>query len=249
MFMKPTFILLAVFSLCASFQHAPAPSPGGETELPVYHAPRARHPLVMDARWDKPAWRKVRPARVEHFIRDVPAFHPRVEVKMMYDDANVYVIFNVHDRYVRCLTDELNGPVWHDAAVEFFFAPDSSRPRNYFNLEVNCGGTALLGYRTTSKNKPTVEDIRQITVAHTLPSIVDPEIKDPVTWTIEYSIPLAMLAKYSHLTRPAPGVVWRGNFCKIAENNTNPHHMTWAPITDPKPTFHMPQYFGKIVFQ
>jgi hypothetical protein len=220
---------------------------GGQHELPVYRIDRVRQSMIIDARWDKAAWKDINPVVVGNFIRGVPPFQPFVQVKMAYDEDNLYVIFQVRDRYVRCVTNELNGPVWHDSAVEFFFSPDSSRPENYFNLEVNCGGTALLGAHTGS-HKPTVEDIRQIEVAHSLPSIVDPEIKDSVTWTLEYRIPLAMLAKYSSITYPKPGVTWRANFCKIAENNTNPHHMTWAAIDDPKPTFHMPQYFGKLVF-
>lgn len=246
--MKPILILLTIFWFGLGVQR-PVDSPGtGQSELPVYLVTEVKQQMTIDAQWQKTAWRDVAPVEVKNFIRKIPPFHPLVEVKMGYDKDNLYIIFNVHDRYVRCLTDELNGPVWHDSAVEFFFSPDSSRPGNYFNLEVNCGGTALLGYHTASKNKPTVEDTRQIEVAHTLPQIVDPEITEPVVWAVECRIPLAMLAKYSHITRPMPGVTWRGNFCKIAENNTNPHYMSWAVIDDPKPTFHMPQYFGEIKF-
>jgi hypothetical protein len=165
---------------------------------------------------------------------------------MAYDTSNLYVIFLVHDRYVRCLTTQVNGPVWQDAAVEFLFATDTARPDRYFNLEINCGGTPLLGYADA---RLTMADIRSIEIAHSMPAVVDPEVAGPVDWTIEYRIPLARLAKYGNMTWPAPGVTWRGNFCKIAENNSNPHHMTWSPIADPKPTFHMPQYFGRLAFE
>ena len=77
---------------------------------------------------------------------EIPKFYPVVRAKMMYDRDNLYVIFRVEDRYVRCVTREFNGPVWDDSCVELFFSPDSGAPSKYFNLEINCGGTPLMYY-------------------------------------------------------------------------------------------------------
>lgn len=220
--------------------------PANSQEPPMYTVAKAHSPISPDANWNKKAWRKTRPTRISNFIRKVPAFQPTAEVKLRYDDDNIYVIFRVQDRYVRSITTDINGPVWKDAAVEFFFCPDTSKPEQYFNLEINCGGTALLGFRS---NQPAPEDIKTINIAHSLPKTVDPEITDPLTWTLEYKIPLKTLERYSSITRPKKGVKWKANFCKIAENNSNPHYMTWSPITALKPNFHMPQYFGTLIFQ
>jgi hypothetical protein len=216
---------------------------------PAYRVARLKHAMKVDGKWDKPEWKHVQSTKIEHFIREVPNFVPQVEVKMMYDDNNLYLIFRVQDRYVRCISKDVNGPVWKDAAVEFFFSPDSAAPRNYFNLEMNSGGTPLLGFSIRGDKKPDADDAGTIEIAHSLPQIVDPEIKDPVTWTIECRIPLQTLEKYTHVVHPKKGVAWRANFCKIAENNSNPHHMTWAVIDAPKPNFHMPQFFGLLQFQ
>lgn len=213
---------------------------------PSYEVKKLSAPVSIDGKWEKKTWKETKAVSIKNFIRDVPAFHPVTEVKMRYDAENIYVIFRVHDRYVRSITTDINGPVWKDAAVEFFFCPDTSKPDQYFNLEINCGGTALLGFRS---KQPTPEEIKTIQIAHSLPQTVDPEITDPVTWTLEYRIPLTTLEKYSPITRPARGVKWKANFCKIAENNSNPHYMTWSPINAPKPNFHMPQFFGSIIFQ
>lgn len=220
--------------------------PAISQQAPVYKVKRTPQPISIDANWNKKAWKKTHSTPIKNFIRKVPDFQPGVDVKMRYDDENIYVIFRVVDRYVRSITTDINGPVWKDAAVEFFFCPDTSKADQYFNLEINCGGTPLLGYRS---GKPTPDDIRTINIAHSLPETVDPEIKDPVTWTLEYKIPLSTLERYSSITRPKKGVKWKANFCKIAENNSNPHYMTWSPITAPKPNFHMPQFFGTLIFQ
>jgi hypothetical protein len=213
--------------------------------FPVYRVKRLAGPIAIDGNWNKRAWKSVKPVRITHDIINIPAFHPETEVKMCYDTANLYIIFSVHDRYVRSLTTQLGGPVWKDAAVEFFFCTDTSRPDQYFNLEVNCGGTPLLGRNSV---RPDSNDIRLIRIAHSMPPVVDPEMAGPITWTVECQIPMAMLAKYAGITTPAEGVSWKANFCKIAENNSNPHHMTWSPIGDAHPNFHMPAYFGRIQF-
>jgi hypothetical protein len=214
--------------------------------FPVYPVKRLEGTIAIDGNWNKKAWQNVQPLRITHDIINIPTFHPETEVKMCYDTANLYVIFLVHDRFVRSLTTQLGGPVWKDAAVEFFFCTDTTRPDRYFNLEINCGGTPLLGYNSV---RPTADDIRLIEIAHSMPQVVDPEVAGPIDWTIEYRIPLAMLATYGGMTRPARGVTWKANFCKIAENNSNPHHMTWSPIDDPHPNFHMPQFFGRLQFE
>jgi hypothetical protein len=213
--------------------------------FPVYVVKRLKGSIAIDGDWNKKAWKKIKPVRITHDIINIPAFHPQTEVKMCYDTGSLYVIFLVHDRNVRSLTTQLGGPVWKDAAVEFFFCTDTTRPDRYFNLEINCGGTPLLGYNSV---RPDSNDIRSIQIAHSMPQVVDPEVVGPIDWTIEYRIPLAMLAKYACMTKPARGVSWKANFCKIAENNSNPHHMTWSPIDDPHPNFHMPRFFGRLQF-
>jgi hypothetical protein len=82
-----------------------------------------------------------------------------------------------------------------------------------------------------------------------LPKVVDPEIKDSITWTIEYRIPLSMLEKFSEVTRPKPGVVWKANFYKTASQSSNPHYITWSVVDNPVPNFHLPQFFGTLEFK
>ena len=237
-------ILLSLL-LVAGYVGTATPDTAKSDPFPVYVVKRLEGSIAIDGDWNKKAWKKVKSVRITHDIINIPTFHPETEVKMCYDTGSLYVIFLVHDRYVRSLTTQLGGPVWKDAAVEFFFCTDTTRPDRYFNLEINCGGTPLLGCNSV---RPDSNDIRLIEIAHSMPQVVDPEVAGPIDWTVECRIPLAMLAKYAGMTTPAKGVSWKANFCKIAENNSNPHHMTWSPIGDPHPNFHMPAYFGRIQF-
>jgi hypothetical protein len=249
--LRLTTLLGFFFVLCAGVCLAQQTVPGPIPEASVYNVPRLKKPMKIDAKWDKRQWKKVKPITINNFIREAPPkFVPVVQAKMTYDNENIYVIFHVQDKYVRSITKDFGAAVYMDSAAEFFFAPDPALPESYFNLEVNCGGMPTLGFRA---KRPQPEDIKQIEIAHSLPQINDPEIEGPITWTLEYRIPLSMIEKYSKVARPQPGVQWRANFYKIAENNSNPHHASWS-IIDPKktlqrPTFHTPQFFGTLKFQ
>lgn len=246
-------ILSATFSLIALFFISVSCSAEKDTENgSVYHVSKLDQSMVIDGNWEKTQWQGIEALNITNYMGAVPGFHPEVKAKIMYDNDNVYVIFQVKDKYVRCVTNKYNGPVFRDACVEFFFAPDSSAHESYFNLETNCGGTALMEYhrvpKIETKSIP-VEDIKTIEMAHSLPEFIDPEMTDPVTWTLEYRIPLTLLEKHASITRPAKGVVWRANLYKIAENNSNPHYITWSVVKNDKPNFHLPQFFGKLLFE
>lgn len=217
-----------------------------------YKVVKLEKSITIDADWDKAEWQKVEAIQLENFMGDVPRFRPGVKVRIMYDDKNLYVIFQVEDHFVRCVTKETNGPVYEDSCVEFFFSPDENSPLKYFNLEINCGGTALMFYNLVpSKDYKIIDpvDIQKIEIAHSMPQIVVPEIQESVIWTLEYRLPISLLKKYATVSQPAPGVVWKGNCYKIGDKTSNPHYQTWAQVDQPKPDFHLPAYFGDLIFQ
>ncbi len=220
--------------------------------MAVYEVHKLSHSVKIDGDWNKQQWQNIKELDIDNRMGDKPLFTPVVKAKMTYDDENLYLIFHVNDKFVRCLVTDINGPVYEEPAVEFFFSPDPEYPDRYFNLEINCGGTPLMHYNdfTAKTHNPLeTEDIKKVEIAHSLPAIVDPEISEPVIWTIEYRIPLAMLEKYSKINHPKQGVVWRANFYKIAEKGTNIHFLTWSEVKNPVPNFHLPQYFGAINFE
>jgi hypothetical protein len=219
---------------------------------PIYVVRRLKDPIKIDGNWEKAAWLETEPVRISNYMGSVPAFQPGVQAKMLYDDSDVYVIFRVEDRYVRSAVQNYNGPVSHDACVEFFFSPDTSLADHYFNLETNAGGTPLLCHHIFlhKEYQPfTDADLDQLEIAHSLPKIVDPEITGAVVWTLEYRLPIRLLEKYGSVVRPKPGVFWRGNFYKTASQGSNPHYITWAKVENEKPNFHLPRFFGWLLFR
>ena len=217
-----------------------------------YQVTAIHEQITIDGKWDKPAWEKVKAVKIENRMGEEPRFRPVTEAKMLYDANNVYVIFRVHDKFVKSTVTTYNGHVSGDSCVEFFFSPNSDEPGHYFNLEVNAGGTPLIFFVTKPRKEYTrLPDtlIDDIEIAHSLPAVVNPEITDEVTWTIECRVPLGILKQFTKVTMPRTGVAWRANFYKTGSDTSNPHYYTWSPVTYPEPNFHLPAYFGTLTFE
>ena len=217
-----------------------------------YQINKVTKPVVIDGRWDKEPWSGIKPLIIENYMGAEPEHKPGTLAKLVYDDSALYVIFHVEDRYVRAVAPEHLATVYEDSCVEFFLTPGNDIIKGYINVEINCGGTVGMYYQLeVGKGRmPFTEgDIEKLTVAHSMPKIVNPEIAKTTVWTIEYRLPYEVLAKYCKATKPGPGVRWKGNFYKCADATSHPHWLTWSPIDFPKPKFHMPEYFGKLVFK
>jgi hypothetical protein len=217
----------------------------------VYKVQKLHNQIRIDGDWYKQQWKNVNYISISNFMGCIPSFHPITKAKVLYDDNNLYVIYQVNDCYVSCTEKSWNGPVSNDACVEFFFSPNNKLPEEYFNLEVNANGIPLMRYNIVPRTQFTTLEptqINEIEFAHSLPSFIDQEITEPVTWTLEYRIPFILLEKFSCVSRPKPGIDWRANFYKTAAKGSNPHWITWSPIDSERPDFHLPQFFGMLRF-
>lgn len=219
-----------------------------------YQIARAEQTVALDGEWDGQAWRDVEIIDVKHFMGDEPEYTPRTQAKLLYDEEFVYVIFRVEDRYVRAVAQKHQDAVCNDSCVEFFFTPGHDISQGYFNLEMNCGGIMSFNYQPkpwTSQVGLAQADCKRIDVFHSQPRIVDPEKTGPTTWVVQYRVPIDMLQKYfpESIARPGPGVTWRANFYKCADGTSHPHWLTWSVIDKPRPDFHVPEFFGTLVFK
>ena len=153
---------------------------------------------------------------------------------------------------MRAVAPKNQGRVWEDSCVEFFFTPGPDPAAGYMNLEMNCGGTLLFSAhaRDPRGEGVTDDDRDRIEVARTVPTrIVEPEITEPLTWVVEYRLPIDVIDKNLRTTRPGPGVRWRANFYKCGDKTSHPHWLTWSVIDRPEPSFHVPECFGTLLFR
>jgi hypothetical protein len=181
-----------------------------------------------------------------------PEHFPQVSIKLAYDIDSIYVLFHVVDRYVISTVNDYQGPVFQDSCVEFFFTPGLNCGLSYFNIEMNCSGTMLFHWHPDGEEivKILFEDAKKIEIVGSMPKIVYPEIANPITWTIAYRLPFDILQKYcTEMAQPSKNTIWKANFYKCADKSSKPHWLTWTKVNHPEPQFHLPKYFGTLIFE
>lgn len=216
-----------------------------------YSVARAIKPIKPEGDWDGEVWGGVEAIDIKEYMGPAEQFKPKTQVKLLYDDNFVYVIFRVEDKYIRAVATKHQEPVYTDSCIEFFFTPGEDISEGYFNLEVNCGGMVVSRHQSApmeNRNPLTDAEIESLEIYHSEPKIVEPEKQEPTTWLIEYRVPIDMLEKFCPVARPAPGTIWRANFYKCGQETSHPHWLTWSVVDNPKPQFHMPEFFGTLEF-
>jgi hypothetical protein len=221
-------------------------------EQPSYRILRTSKPPELQGRWDGETWGQAMTLDIACFRPESSDHRPVTNARLFYDEKRIYVIFRVHDRYIRCLYTRYLDPVYQDSCVEWFVQPQSEL--GYFNFEINCGGALLCYYiedptrdeqrRLKKYRKIPVELVQQIAIYHSLPVIVDPEITDFREWVIEFSVPLTLFEYFVGSIGMLAGQNWRGNFYKCGNATSHPHWASWAPLG--AYNFHRPEDFAPI---
>ncbi len=174
-------------------------------------------------------------------------YHPKVTVQIAYNEEELFLQYQVSEQSVKAEVTKSNGRVWTDSCVEFFLSPDGND--EYYNLEMNCIGTALLGFR--KKGDPTVhaseEQIASIRRISSLGNSPFPELKKQTEWQITVAVPWK--AFFKHELKPVSRMKMRGNFYKCGDELSIPHFVSWTKIKTEKPSFHNPESFGGLEFE
>ncbi len=221
------------------------------TRLPEYIIHAVDAPPEMTGLWNGPAWQHVHPLDIASFRPEGSSHHPVTQCKLQHSVEGLSGIFQVKDRFVRCVNTEFQSEVYLDSCVEIFLQPKSGA--GYFNFEFNCGG-ALLAYhvidpgRANGKFKDYVvlsdRVDSQIKRFHTLSATVNPEVIEPLDWYLEFFIPYSVMESYvGPIDRQA---TWRGNLFKCGDETSHPHWGAWSAVDELN--FHRPDNFGFLHF-
>lgn len=177
-------------------------------------------------------------------------YSPSANFSAAHDGDSLYIRFRVIEDSTAALVDEDNGPVWTDSCVEFFISFDDT---GYYNFEFNAIGKALLAFR---KDKPS-----PVTASDQVMALIERDSTlggkpfaerfaknmDEGNWELNVRIPKE--AFFMHRFDTLSGLTARGNFYKCGDNLSKPHFLSWSPIDNPTPNFHLPEFFGDLYFE
>lgn len=213
-------------------------------------------PTLADPWSSEDVWATADVAEVRHFHAKSSDHRPVTRCKVMHHENALHVAFQVQDRYVRCVHERYQDMVSRDSCVEFFIEPMPGR--GYFNFEWNCGGAMLLYFIEDPTRVPDAFFRKftpvpaaiagRVRTTTSLPPRVEPEITEPVTWTLRSVIPVGLFGEFLGPLGDLSGQRWRGNFFKCGDQTSHPHWASWSPIGEVL-RFHQPQFFAPILFE
>jgi hypothetical protein len=171
------------------------------------------------------------------------AVKPDANFNIAYGDDALFLRFLVREKYFKATYKQTNTPVFEDSCVEFFIGFDNEA--GYYNFEFNPLGTILAGYGTGKERELiAAELVNQIKISA---GYKKSATELPHQWELTIAIPFKLFCKKEVST--LKGLTCKANFYKCGDGLPEPHYLCWNNIIAAVPEFHLPQYFGQLIFE
>jgi hypothetical protein len=195
---------------------------------------------------DDDKWEEIEEIKIKDYLWMQNDYRPEVIVKTCYSENYIYVRFLVFEQKVTVRYLNAGDPVFKDSCVEFFINLFPRETEEYFNIELNAIGTIKMGYGIKRNRRYlTTSDLKDMKVVTSIQRPVNGHHGSD-HWKLYCAIPINLLEKITKRKFIADEAI--GNFYKCGDETEFKHYGMWNIINNPKPDFHLPEYFGKIVF-
>jgi alpha-galactosidase len=187
----------------------------------------------------EPVWGNTRAIQFDHDWQGKHADPRReTEVRLLWTREALYLRFLVHYWSITVFPDaEPNGrrnQLWDRDVVEVFLQPAVADSRRYREIEVSPNGFWIdLDIAPGEKRDLKSGLKRRVRI--------DEKNK---TWRAELALPMKSLT-----ARFEPSAAWRVNFYRVEGASEPRFYSAWRPTETPAPNFHVPEAFGKLVFE
>lgn len=171
-------------------------------------------------------------------------YKPEVKFRIAHDGQNIYMNWKVDEIDIKAVSGEDAGEIWKDSCVEFFVLFNGSI---YYNIETNCIGKVLVETGVDRNNRiPLPKEL--IGKIKRWSSLGDKPISNQSgAWELSLTIPLQLFAFDS--LQSFDNLSASGNFYKCGDDLSQPHFLSWNPILNELPDFHLSKFFGKLKFE
>lgn len=168
---------------------------------------------------------------------------PNTTFKVLRGPEGISVLMHTDETHLRAEELEENGPICNDSCMEFFLKPSPWDVR-YLNFEINPKGVMHLGVGKDRFEREFVKEERKI-----FSIVSDAKEGD---WTLKFYIPFKVIENVypdlEELSRGNSSHMVRANFFKCGGKTDHPHLASWTNIQIKNADFHVPDFFGRLIF-
>jgi hypothetical protein len=172
-------------------------------------------------------------------------YKPEVHFRVAHNGKHIFLNYKVEESDIKAVCDSDNGKIWEDSCVEFFISFNDDNL--YYNIECNCIGKILAATGADRHNRIPVPAglVNRIDRWSSLGDL--PVENQSGKWELSLIIPIDVFS--IHTINTLDGLQAKGNFYKCGDNLEIPHFLSWNPIHSENPNFHLPAFFGKLLFE
>jgi hypothetical protein len=223
-------------------------------EQPTYHVAKAKGPIVADGKMDEPGWKDAEVQSLGYFFRrNEPLEKQNGTFRMLWDDANLYLFYEMEDSSLTARETKYDGATYLDDCAEFFCLPVPDSLYMHFGFEVNITKVKfdyIVLWQFVNNRSIFIPDYNpEYEVGVTLDGTLNDESDTDNGWTMEYVIPLKVFAGFN--TRRLAGNKWAFQAVRQDRNQINDRFRstsTLFPTYDVILDVHPPYRFGLMEF-
>jgi len=189
------------------------------------------------------AWARAQPVQFDADWQGANSDPQReTEVRLLWTRETLFLRFRCRFRNLTTFSDsDPDGrryQLWDRDVAEVFLQPDPSDPHRYWEFEISPDGKWIDLDINPDKPPGHKENPHSGMKSRVY---LDEKQK---TWTAEIALPIRTITPTFE-----PNADWRVNFFRV-EGATEPRfYSSWRPTNTAKPSFHVPEAFGKLSFR
>ena len=205
-------------------------------------------PIMIDGKLDEADWKAAHVATLVNTFRGDQGSFP-AQVQVVYDEANLFVGFEVEDSDLRASFLKHDEHLWEQDTVEVMLDPDGDG-RNYFEIQVSPRNVVFdtqYDRRRIPRPFGHVDWDANVESAVEVVGTIDAWQTADERYVVEMRLPVSALkANGVHAAAPAPGGEYRANFFVMERQLRGQRAVGWSPpmVGD----FHAVDRFGVLQF-
>ena len=163
------------------------------------------------------------------------------QAQLCWDEDAIYLRMEAFEQNIRKEETDPLAEICNDSCLEFFLQPVDGPL--YLNFEINPLGNYLIGQGDCD-----VENRLRI-IVRDYETRMDPKVTFTETgWVLTYKVPFEFIRHFYPQFEAKVGVKVRANCYKCGDLTEKEHYLAWSPTVSEEPAFHLPEYFGQLIF-
>lgn len=225
-------------------------------EQPIFKASKTDEKITIDGKPYEQVWQKTEARTLDYFYRvEKPNDRQQTTFRMLWDKQNLYLFFQMEDKYLTVRETKRDGEPYLDDCAEIFFitAPDSLDTHFGYELNLNKASNDFIYFNSYYNGKDVVyRDFNpSFKVETTYEGTVNDNSDIDRGWTMEMAIPISNFGELGKVQPIQKGTHWAILAVRQDRNDLTGDRRstsTLFPIYDISKNVHQANRFGLVEF-